>query len=281
MFNDEDDDCFLRLKHRLFHLTIREAAELVAVDMWASGEFEDIDEPKEWDGSDRDPILISLLDEKIKNLESKIFAAVDSKKLKAKNVVRDFEENLIASQPRIYWRDLDAWLERHGYTSGETFTNWVRDEVEIDGKLGEEFDYLRALSRDSKGVIEELPVIRDFLPIRIDDVLQNKEVDQIIAAYKAIVISHDRLLQMVYGGNEQPPPKEPDAKIDRPVTTRQRRTLLTIIAAFCKYEGIDPKARDAVAQIVQMTEDLSVPISDDTVRATLKDIPDALEARMK
>lgn len=280
MFNDEDDVCFLRLKHRLFHLSIREAAELVAVDMWVSGEFADIDEPKEWDGSDRDPVLISLLDEKIKNFESKIFAAVDSGKLKAKNVIRDFEENLIASQPRIYWRDLDAWFEGHGYTTGETFTEWVRDEVEIDGKLGGEFDYLRALSRDSKGVIEDLPVIRDFLPIRIDDVLQNKEVDQIIAAYKAIVISHDRLLQMVYGGNEQPP-QEHDAKIDRPLTTRQRRTLLTIIAAFCKYEGIDPKARGAVAQIVQMTEDLSVPISNDTVRAALKEIPDALEARMK
>lgn len=280
MFNYEDDLCFLRLKHRLFHLTIREAAELVAVDMWVSGEFEDIDEPKDWDGSDRDPILISLLDEKIKNLESKIFAAVDSGKLKAKNVIRDFDENLIASQPRIYWRDLDAWLEGRGYTSGETVSDWVRDEVEIDGKLSEEFDYLRALSRDSKGVIEELPVIHDFLPIRIDDVLQSKEVVKMIAAYKAIVISHDRLLQMVYGGNEQAP-KEPDAKIDRPLTTRQRRTLLTIIAAFCKYEGIDPKARDAVAQIVQMTEDLSVPISNDTVRATLKEIPDALEARMK
>lgn len=282
--SDEQDIYFLRLKHQLFHLSIREAAELVAVDMWVSGEFPDIEEPADWDGSDRDPMLSALLDEKIKNFESKIFGAVDSGRLKARNIIRDFEEKLIASQPRIRIGDLEAWLNEHGYTPDETFTEWMQDEAEIEGKLEEEFEYLRAVSRISKGVIEDLPVIRDFLPIRPDDVdhfEDAKDVKKIVAAYKALLISHDRLAKIVYGDCDEQSTKEHDAKIDRPLTTRQRRTLLTIIAAFCKYESIDPSARDAVGQIVRMTEDLSVPVSNDTVRGVLKEIPDALETRTK
>lgn len=280
---DEQDIYFLRLKHQLFHLSIREAAELVAVDMWVSGEFPDIKEPADWDGSDRDPRLSALLDEKIKNFESKIYGAVDSGRLKARNIIRDFEEKLIASQPRIRIGNLEAWLNEHGYTPDETFTEWIQDEAEIEGKLEEEFEYLRAVSRISKGVIEDLPVIRDFLPIRPDDVdyfEETKDVKKIVAAYKALVISHDRLSKIVYGGNEQPT-KEHDAKIERPLTTRQRRTLLTVIAAMCKYEGLDPQGRGTAQRIMEMTDDLGAHIDDGTIAKMLSEIPDALETRMK
>ena len=43
MFQDPDEPDLhsLPLKYRLFHLSIHEAAGLVAVDMWISGEFSD------------------------------------------------------------------------------------------------------------------------------------------------------------------------------------------------------------------------------------------------
>lgn len=68
---------------------------------------------------------------------------------------------------------------------------------------------------------------------------------------------------------------------EKSIATRERNSLLTIIAAFCKYEGIDPKERGAAGEIVQMTEDLGAPVSDDTVRRILAKIPDALESRRK
>ena len=69
--------------------------------------------------------------------------------------------------------------------------------------------------------------------------------------------------------------------VSKPLNTTERNTLLTLIAALCKFDGVDPNARDATSQIVQMTEDLGAPISDDTIRKVLHQIPNALEARRK
>ena len=68
---------------------------------------------------------------------------------------------------------------------------------------------------------------------------------------------------------------------NKPLGKRERDTLLTIIAAFCKYESLDPKERGLAAKIAQMTQDLGAPVTDDTIRAVLAQIPDAVESRMK
>lgn len=66
-----------------------------------------------------------------------------------------------------------------------------------------------------------------------------------------------------------------------PFTTRERNTLLTIIAALCEYSGIDPAERGAASQIAKMTDGLGATVTDDTIRKALAKIPDALETRMK
>lgn len=68
---------------------------------------------------------------------------------------------------------------------------------------------------------------------------------------------------------------------DKALGKRERDTLLTIIAAFCKYDSLDPKERGLAAKIAQMTQDLGASVSDDTIRAVLAQIPEALESRMK
>lgn len=68
---------------------------------------------------------------------------------------------------------------------------------------------------------------------------------------------------------------------EKPLGKTERNTLLTIIAAFCKYESIDPQGRGTATEIMKMTDDLGVHVDDGTVRRWLKTIPDALESRMK
>lgn len=70
-------------------------------------------------------------------------------------------------------------------------------------------------------------------------------------------------------------------KAEKPLSTREQETLLTIIAAFCKYESFDPAGRGTSTEIAKMTQDLGAPVSDDTIRRWLERIPDALETRMK
>lgn len=68
---------------------------------------------------------------------------------------------------------------------------------------------------------------------------------------------------------------------DKPLGKRERDTLLTIIAAFCKYESWDVPRRRTATEIAQLTDDLGAPVTDDTIRKILAQIPQAVESRMK
>ncbi len=69
--------------------------------------------------------------------------------------------------------------------------------------------------------------------------------------------------------------------IDAPVSTRTRRTYLTVIAAMCKSVGLDPQTRGTAQRIVVMTDALGAHIDDGTIQSMLKEIPEALETRRK
>jgi len=69
--------------------------------------------------------------------------------------------------------------------------------------------------------------------------------------------------------------------IEKPLTTTERTSLLLIIAAFCKNKSIDPSGRDAVAKIQGFLTSSGLKMDDDTVRKILRQIPDAIERRMR
>jgi len=69
--------------------------------------------------------------------------------------------------------------------------------------------------------------------------------------------------------------------VEKPLGNKERNTLLTIIAALLKYDGFDPVGRETTSEILRMTEELGVLVSDDTIRNVLKKIPDAVESRTK
>ncbi len=70
-------------------------------------------------------------------------------------------------------------------------------------------------------------------------------------------------------------------KAEKGLLVIERNTLLVIIAALCDEAGIKHADRGAATGIAQLTERLGVSVSDDTVRRWLKQIPEALESRMK
>lgn len=57
--------------------------------------------------------------------------------------------------------------------------------------------------------------------------------------------------------------------------------MLTIIAALCTHSKIDYTARGAAQRIKNMAELIAAPIDDGTIDKVLKEIPDALETRLK
>jgi len=70
--------------------------------------------------------------------------------------------------------------------------------------------------------------------------------------------------------------------IDRPLETRERNTLLTIIAALCKDAKIDiTKPSKAGEYIHSITNHMGATVAKRTIEEHLKKIPNALEGRMK
>lgn len=68
---------------------------------------------------------------------------------------------------------------------------------------------------------------------------------------------------------------------EKPITTTERNTLLTIVAALCGYSDIKHHERGASQRIMAMTDDIGAHVDDETIRNALKKIPGALETRMK
>lgn len=87
------------------------------------------------------------------------------------------------------------------------------------------------------------------------------------------------------GKGETPPPPSIAASFasgndDRPLMTRERNTLLAVIAALCKESGIDYTRSSAAAAVIKnLTVSHGLNIGETTIEMMLKKIPDALEAR--
>lgn len=65
------------------------------------------------------------------------------------------------------------------------------------------------------------------------------------------------------------------------LSTTERNSLLTIIAALCDYSALDHQQRGVANRISELTQAIGAAVSDDTVRRWLKLIPEALESRQK
>lgn len=68
---------------------------------------------------------------------------------------------------------------------------------------------------------------------------------------------------------------------EKPLTSKERNSLLVLIGALCEDAGIDPKTRGITASLVAMTELIGSPLTDDTIRKILNQIDAAVSLRSK
>ncbi|WNC69084.1 hypothetical protein RI845_02760 [Thalassotalea nanhaiensis] len=70
----------------------------------------------------------------------------------------------------------------------------------------------------------------------------------------------------------------PEAK---PLTSKERNSLLVLLGAVCKNADIDPSQRGIATSLVALTELIGAPLTDDTIRKILNQIEPAIESRSK
>lgn len=97
---------------------------------------------------------------------------------------------------------------------------------------------------------------------------------------KKFLASHD-----IHINGEQEPEAQPEAppkQEEKPLETRERNTLLAIIAVLCNDAKIDYTKPSKAADYIQSTADkMGLSIGETTIKGHLKKITDAVATRMK
>jgi hypothetical protein len=132
----------------IYHLTVKDAAELVVEDMWRSLNLVEIEAPDDWDGDINDPRVWQQFEMRFQEFEQTLLAEIDIGRLKPASAGRGFDNRLIADETYVEYRELINWLaERRYYLEngvGETIGSWFEQEMDLFEKVHEHVEYLRA-----------------------------------------------------------------------------------------------------------------------------------------
>lgn len=244
----------------LGHLSVTEAAILMAFNADYMKQIEDsdlsddIEDVRIADHSERERLA-----DQIEMYGRKICLAIMGGWLKA-NATHDIDGDLIPNKTYVERDDFLGWVECSGFwggDEGEPISEWLDKNNDAFGDVASFVGTRRGLMPYEREQLADNPALSEESVLNL--FLENRQLKQRI--------------ERLEGGRT--------ARTDRPVTTRQRRTLLTIIAALCDYSAIKPNERGAAGQIASMTEELGAPITAETIARFLKEIPDAVETRMK
>lgn len=250
-------------------LNIQEAAELIACDMWAEDKI-DVEALDDFDGHLLAPEVKDALAEVISAFATRLTRSIDAGRLQPARVARDFDENLILTETFINISQLEEWLNERGHYIGEAFRDWHLDETEICDRIIDELIWLRSVKGNARGRL--FPINLKFSHHQTDESNQS----DLIAAYKSATLENQHLRERLANAESRSM-----VKPELPASPKHRRTLLTLIGALCEAVKIDVRKRGAAQRIMEMTEQLGVPVDDETIRKVLTAIPDALEGRSK
>lgn len=259
----------------IWRLNLRVAAELAVVDIWISGGddlgIEEIEES--YDVTPHDNRLLAILAKPISLFEQRLMASVDAGHLKAERVGRDFDEKLDPLRTFIRFQSLKGWLLERDYETGDIFDEYNLAEAEISAAIADEVLLLRSISKRGYGEIHRIASQgQAALSGKIDET----DSESLLAALKSTIAENECLKKKL---NDASLGKL--SKVDKPLPMRPRRTMLTIIAALCELARMASQERGTAQRIHKATEELGAPVDDETIRKILKEIPDALETRMK
>jgi hypothetical protein len=253
-------------------LSLTQAADLVAADMWLYGEDKVEIPGTENDWLERnDPRLMELLAPKRLLLLERLIESISNGSLKLVKVLRDLATGAIdPGDTFVDYDDLCNWMQGFGCEPNDWMAEYVDDEAEIYNDLVEAlFDIRNIRFRSSHIDLETLKVRqRIFSHAHLDAVPGQEtrttlELREIIKGYAEEVAHLRRELQ------ERPPAEHTEA-----INPKSRSTLYRLILALCVAAKINPTARGAAATLAALTEKVGVPVGDDTIRKILDELPE-------
>lgn len=245
------------------YYSLDDAALLSALDMWNAGEapgvpaegFPPKDDDDEAHDHQDDPVIRAALEPLRAQLLAALVRSAEAGQLKVEVRGRTLADSrLIPGRTFVRLSDLVEWLEVHGHERSDIIADIEESEQDDPWLIASGVAQDRASLR--LGVPEGRQPRGDTTSLRAE-----------LRAARLHAAHLERQLDEARRGT---------GGADKPLRTRERRTLLVVIAALCKRAGIDPAARGAAVEVASVTAELGATVSDDTIRALLRAIPDAI-----
>lgn len=175
-------------------------------------------------------------------------------------------------------------------SKGEAGTLYRMPDPAIDGRNAGQYTFsryeiarwLRDNGLQSAYVfnrVQHEPAIVEPLSIKAEKLKQLDEASFLYHVQDAMFGADTEAYKWLYDceATTQPPPAP-----DKPLSTRERTSLLLIIAALCKEAKINySKPTTAAENILHQLDGMGASLSPRAIEEHLKKIPDALERRMK
>ena len=194
-------------------------------------------------------------------LKKAVLASVEKGELKLAVVKRNLTGELSLLDSWVEADAFDDWCNSRGLSLGESWFELWKDDQEIFSATLETQVVKR---RQYEGLNDESDV---------ESLREQFETGGVDALFAEISTLRAKLKR--YESKDA-------AMVERPLSTRERNTLLTIIAALCKDAGHDFTKHAKTAGLIESTASkMGLSIGDTTIEGHLKKIPDALESRMK
>lgn len=279
MFNDVvDHNTLSKLPFfGICSLSVSEASDLIVLDMWYSGELKNDILSKF-----KEPPLVadikSALSIDIDHWQLRLAKAILSGSLKPELLSVDVDENVISCKTFVGDKALYEWLELHGYLPGDYFT----DEYQL--LRNDMYMYLLDVAykvRNSRAFGVE--ILEKLISDRFDPGGNYPDKGEELLGFPTIENALPSIIKQITMTQHLPVTAETSSREtpDRPLPTRTKRTMLTIIASLCEIAKIDHQERGASARIEAAAHRLGAPITAETIKKSLDAIPEALEARIK
>jgi hypothetical protein len=243
-------------------LSITEAAKLVSLDRQFSGLIPGMKTPRDSEGDPGSSSQFVPLGKYIKDVENQLCQLIDSGKLKPNSVKRSLDDKLIPEQTVINFNALCVWLTEHGHEPGKILSDYMDKESWILSRIEDEVAYLRGVKN-----WQNSPNCQDIIgKLSQQNKLEEASPSDLASGFKTAVIEMERLKKEVSTVSAEL------TDLDRPGWPRERRTMLTIMAALCRLAKVKYAERGEAKKIELESEEMGAPVTDDTIRKYFEQI---------
>ncbi len=258
----------------IWKMSLPEAADLVAVDMFGSGllavEIPNLGEEEVLLRDD--PRVLNALTTQRKLLVERMQEAVALGSLPTVRTRRDILTGAILPEGTVI--DYDAlleWVGQFDYEPGDWMAGYLDHEASVlDDLANALFDIRNIRSQLGSDAAQKFADRQSLLR------RQDAEVST-LNGEKTVADLHDEVkeyaAQIAVLKNELQRRQTPEP--ERALNPKTRNTLYRIIAALCFAAKVNPNDRHAVAAVEKLTQRAGLFVGDDTIRKVLAELPEA------